>query len=342
MIKAAAVQAIPAFLDRERGVGLTIEWMEKAAAQGVELLAFPELWIPGYPFWIWLGGPFANVSMVPRYTSQALESDGPELAAIAAAARRLNLAVVLGFAEKAGASLYMAQALIGPDGSLVTRRKLKPTSAERTLFGDGDGSDLLVRRFGNVRVGALNCWEHIQPLFKQALYSMGEQIHVASWPSFCLFPGVAHAMGAEATTAINTVYALEGQCYVVASSFVMTEAIRDACKLDPIMREAIVVGGGASAIFAPDGQRLTAPIAPDAEGLVIADCDLVAITIAKSVADPSGHYGRPDVVSMTLDPTPRAVLMIEGSRRQRVFGIATDLSDSAAEPENLGNESHRS
>ena len=42
--------------------------------------------------------------------------------------------------ERDGGSLYIAQWIIGPDGETIAkRRKLKPTHAERTVFGEGDG-----------------------------------------------------------------------------------------------------------------------------------------------------------------------------------------------------------
>jgi hypothetical protein len=47
---------------------------------------------------------------------------------------------VLGFSERSGGSLYIAQAIINDHGETVaTRRKLKPTHAERTVYGEGTG-----------------------------------------------------------------------------------------------------------------------------------------------------------------------------------------------------------
>jgi nitrilase len=62
-----------------------------------------------------------------------------------AAAKRNKMFVALGLSERDGGSLYIAQWIIGPDGETVAkRRKLKPTHAERTVFGEGDGSHLAV------------------------------------------------------------------------------------------------------------------------------------------------------------------------------------------------------
>jgi aliphatic nitrilase len=55
--KAAVVQAAPVWLDLEGTVAKTITYIEEAASEGAKLIAFPETWIPGYPWHIWVGTP---------------------------------------------------------------------------------------------------------------------------------------------------------------------------------------------------------------------------------------------------------------------------------------------
>ena len=125
---------------------------------------------------------------------------------------------MIGFTEIDGGSLFMAQALFGDDGKLIyARRKLKPTHVERTLFGEGDGSDFRVADTSVGRVGGLCCWEHLQPLSKYAMYSMHEQVHVAAWPSFTVYRGGAYALGSQVNMAASQVCAVEGDCYVLAA-----------------------------------------------------------------------------------------------------------------------------
>lgn len=103
-----------------------------------------------------------------------------------------NIAVCLGFSENDNNSLYIAQAIISNDGSLVmTRRKLKPTHMERTVFGDATGNTLknVVDVEGVGKVGALACWEHAQPLLKYHTVGLGEEVHVAAWPPVHEHPG---------------------------------------------------------------------------------------------------------------------------------------------------------
>lgn len=301
-VKLAAVQAVPAFLDLAGSVEKTIALIDEAAAGGCDLIVFPEAWIPGYPFHIWLGAPAWSMRFVATYFDNSLALDSAEFAVIAAAAARNKIHVSLGFSERAGGSLYLAQALIGPDGLLISaRRKLKPTHMERTVYGDGDGSDLTVSHTTIGRIGMLNCWEHLQPLSKYALYSQNEQIHCAAWPSFCLYPDKAYALGAEVNMAASRTYAVEGQCFVVAACAVTTDAMLDMICDTPEQRALMKTGGGSAMIFGPDGRELAPWIDPSSEGLVIAEVDLAAITYAKAIADPAGHYARPDATQLLLD-----------------------------------------
>ena len=204
-LKVAAVQAAPAFLDLDKSVEKAIAFMDEAGSSGVKLIAFPETWIPGYPWWIWLGAPAWGMQFVGRYHENSVIVGGEYDEALREAARRNRLHAIAGVSEKQGGSLYMGQWHYGPDGQVISRRrKLKPTHVERTVFGESDGSHLLVRETEIGRIGALCCWEHLQPLTKYAMYSQNEQIHIASWPSFSLYNGIAYALGPELNSAARS------------------------------------------------------------------------------------------------------------------------------------------
>ena len=53
IIKAAAVQAEPVWFDLQATVDKTCKLIEEAAANGADIVAFPEVFVPGYPTWIW-------------------------------------------------------------------------------------------------------------------------------------------------------------------------------------------------------------------------------------------------------------------------------------------------
>jgi len=329
--RVAAVQAAPVFMDLDGTVKKTIELIKSAAEAGAQLVAFPECWVPGYPFYIWLGAPAWWMKFVQRYHMNAMALDSAQTDAICAAARQHRIMVALGFTERAGGSLYISQLLIGADGKLIAkRRKLKPTHMERTVFGEGSGSDLAVHETGLGRIGMLNCWEHLQPLSRYALYSMNEQVHIASWPSFALYSGMAHALGATVNNAASMMYAVEGQCYVVAPCAVIDESILGVICETEDQRQLIHAGGGFAKIYAPDGQSIGTQLAETEEGLVLADIDLDLIPLAKAVADPAGHYARPDVTRLLLN---RSAAPPVESMHSRFDDLEPDAEDDEASVE---------
>lgn len=309
-VRVAAVQAEPRWLDLAAGVEQVIEYIAKAAEGGAQLVAFSETFLPGYPWWIWLDSPLWGMRFVARYSANSMTRDGAEMKRIAAAAAEHQIHVVLGFSERDGGSLYMSQAFIDDTGRMLgVRRKLKPTHVERSVFGEGDGSDLQVHDTRLGKIGALNCWEHIQPLTKYAMYSLGEQIHIASWPTFALYRGVARALGPEVNTAASMMYAVEGQTFVVAPCAVTGVAGQEIYCDTPEKREMMQLGGGFARIYGPDGSELAEPVPETEEGILFADLDLSMIAIAKAAADPVGHYSRPDVfrLHINLEPAPRFI-----------------------------------
>lgn len=300
--KAAVVQAAPVFLNLQATVDKAIALIDEAAAKGAKLIAFPETWIPGYPFWIWLGSPAWGMQFVQRYHDNSLQSGSSQEEQLCQAAKRNKIYVVMGHSEKIGGSLYMAQWLISPEGEVLTRRrKLKPTHVERTVFGDGDGRDITVQPTEIGNIGSLCCWEHLQPLTKYAMYSMHEQVHIASWPSFSVYNNIAYALGAELNMAASQIYAAEGQCFVLAACGVVSPEMIELLVDTPDKAQFIRQGGGYSMIFAPDGSPLCKHLAENEEGILYADIDLSLISIAKSVADPVGHYARPDVTRLMFN-----------------------------------------
>jgi nitrilase len=303
--RAAAVQAAPAFLDLDAGVDKAIALIAEAAANGAKLIGFPETWLPGYPWFIWLDSPAWGLQFFQRYHDNSLQYGTPQADRLAAAAREHEITVVMGLSERQGGSLYIAQWMIGPDGETIAqRRKLKPTHGERTVYGEGDGSDLTVYDTPLGRLGGLCCWEHLQPLSKYAMYAQNEQVHVAAWPSFSVYRGGAHALGPEVNTAASRIYAVEGSCFVVAPCATVSPKMIELLCTDDTKRMLLLPGGGFAGIYAPDGQLMTEPLAEDVEGIVYADLDLGMISLAKAAADPSGHYSRPDVTRLLLNKTP--------------------------------------
>jgi len=305
-IRIAAVQAEPVWLDLAATTAKTIQIIEEAAAGGAELVAFPETWLPGYPIFLWAYPVPEQMPFIARYHANSPKVDGPEVAAISEAARRNAVTVVLGLSEKDHGSLYMSQAIIGPDGSLLQhRRKLKPTHAERTLFGEGDGSGLSVVDTTLGKLGALNCWEHLQPLVKFTMYAQHEQIHVAGWPCFGIF--AEHpSLGSEASMAVSRTYALESGAFVIVSTQIISDEGARTFLVDGAPSQIIDGGGGFARIYGPEGALRASSLDPTVESIVYSDIELADIDLAKSFADPVGHYSRPDVFAFSVDRSKRS------------------------------------
>src|SRR5258708_25073315 len=51
------------------------------------------------------------------------------------------------------------------------------------VWGPDDSAGLRCIRVHNINVGGLVCWEHWMPLTRQHMHNLGEQIHVALWPT---------------------------------------------------------------------------------------------------------------------------------------------------------------
>jgi len=336
-IKAAAVQAAPVFMNLDASIDKAVQWIDEAASNGAEVVAFPETWLPGFPWFIYLGNPAESLALFPRYHDNSMAVDSPQMRRLQNSVKRAGVTVVMGFSERDRGSRYMAQAIIGPDGGLLlARRKLKPTHIERTVFGEGDGSDLRVVDASFGRLGALNCWEHVQPLMKMAMYAQHEEVHVAAWPSLSIYRDIAYALGPEVNNAASMIYAVEGGCFVLAPCAVISQEMFDMLCDTPQKAHLLnprtdKPGGGFSMIYGPDGRALCEPLAEDQEGILYADLDPVLITLAKATADPIGHYARADAVRLVVNRTKRRVM----TEINHTAASSEAISDSSGDDDSL-------
>merc|ERR1711934_443056 len=169
--KIAAVQETPVYLDRDATVELVAEQVAKAATDGADLLVFPESFVPGYPDWVWRK-PLQDHDFYERFLDQAVDLDSDQLAPVFEAARESGTWVALGLTERShSGTLYNTVVYIDRNGDIVDRhRKLKPTSLERTVWGEGQEHLLTVVEMDGVRVGSLICWENYMPLARAAMF----------------------------------------------------------------------------------------------------------------------------------------------------------------------------
>ena len=238
------------------------------------------------------------------YTKNSLKIDSPQMQKIRDCAAENNIAVCIGFSENADNSLYISQAIIGADGSIkMARRKLKPTHMERTIFGDATGNSLnnVVDVEGLGKVGALACWEHLQPLLKYHTCLLKEEIHVAAWPPVIPYvPGKGlWSMSREGCRNLSRTYAAESQTFVLH-----TTAIIGPAAIEKMGTQGTIFGlhgGGSSAIFGPDGRQLTEDLEQTEEGILYAELNFDEVLMSKSFVDVGGHYSRPDLLWLGVD-----------------------------------------
>ncbi|KAF2796733.1 aliphatic nitrilase-like protein [Melanomma pulvis-pyrius CBS 109.77] len=166
--------------DLNATVAKGVHLIEHAASNGANLVVFPELWFPGYP-----KGMADNVTIAPwlnSYIENSLVVGSTQWNTLVGAATKNQVYVLLGFSHKDEGALYMAQALVSPDGTQFVRHKLRPSPGERGLWSDGRIEDLKVIATPYGRWGILECWEHFHPAMTFNTQAQAETLHLASWP----------------------------------------------------------------------------------------------------------------------------------------------------------------
>lgn len=315
---AAVAQLAQQFMDTRANLANAIAAIAQAARDGAEIIAFSECFLGQFPYWAlsYDAAPGNFVKVTTALYETAIRIDGDECRALAAAARRHRIHVVMGCNELSdepgSATIYNCQLLFDRDGELQGRhRKLMPTLNERMVHGMGDGRDLRVHPTSIGNVGMLICWEHHMTLVKAAMALLGEEIHVASWPGLwrpgdpargerLMEAATADSPHTNVLVAISE-YAMEtGNFVLSAGNYFPPENISAEWRaaIGPSLNADFAVGG--SAIVRPGGGFLAGPVV-GREEILMAELDFTARHIAKSTFDPVGHYSRPDVLSLMLN-----------------------------------------
>jgi nitrilase len=305
ILRVAAVQAAPVFLHRAATIAKAAGLIGEAAANGAQLVVFPESFVPAYPVWLWAGRADVEADAYARLYANAVEVPGPDTACVSEAARAAGLAVAMGITERdsthSRGTLYNTLLVFDGGGELVLHhRKLMPTYKERTVWGQGDGSSLATVALNGARVGGLICWENLMPLARQALYAQGEQIHLA--PT---------ADTGQAWQASLRHIAYEGRLFVVSSCQVLhRQDVADDPVLVGFPAQAEWLMSGGTAIVAPGGDcdYLAGPVYGE-ETILYADLDLVQVVKAKHSLDVAGHYARSDVLELQVHRSPQVPLV---------------------------------
>lgn len=317
VVRGAAVQAAPVFLDRDASVDKAIGLIEQAGAEGAQIIGFPEGFIPAHPIWFHFhpGTSREATRLSLELFKNAVEVPGPQIDALAAAARRAGAHVVIGICERLSGTfgtMYNTQVFLSPtDGYIGKHQKLVPTVGERLVHRPGGPETFGVFATPWGPISGLMCGENSNPLAIFALTAEATRVHVMAWPNH--FPTPALPMP-EISLVAARAFAQMSKAWVISASAVVDDRIRSIIpsgEEDEAFLGRADVGGG-SCIVAPDTRVVAGPAVGNEQLILYADMDFDVGVRMKLRHDLAGHYNRPDVFRLLLNRQPAPLIHTAG------------------------------
>lgn len=302
--KVAVIQAAPVLFNKDSTLEKACALIQEAGEHNAKLVLLPEAFIPAYPKGLSFGMVVGSRSpegrlLWKRYWDNAIEVPSDDMEKLGAAAQEAGTYLAIGVIERdrqhSRGTLYCTLLYFSPEGKLLGKhRKLKPTGAERLIWGEGDGSTMPVFDTEIGRIGGLICWENYMPLARMAMYSKAVEIYLA--PT---------ADSRDTWQATMRHIACEGRCFVLGcNQFIKKEMYpSDLEYLRELDDQPDIMSSGGSVIVSPFGEIMAGPLY-DKEGILYAELDMCEIVKGKVDFDVAGHYARPDVFQLVVNDKP--------------------------------------
>jgi len=314
--KAATVQTSPVFLNVEKTIEKAISFIKEASENGAQLIAFPEVFIAGYPYWNWVVTPIQGSKWYEELYKNSVKVTDTEMQPLYKAAKDYNIHIVIGINERGDSygEIYNTNLIIDCHGILIGKhRKLVPTWAEKLTWTSGDGSSLKVYDTEIGPIGTLACGENTNTLARFTLLSQGELIHVANYISLPVAP--ADYNMAEAIKIRAAAHSFEGKLFTIVSCSTISKEIMELLKPEaPQIEELFNRKSSAfSGFIGPNGAVIGEPLIDD-EGMIYAEIDLQKCIQPKQMHDILGHYNRFDIFDLRVNVAPtKKITFVNGN-----------------------------
>lgn len=305
-IKAATVQTSPVFLNVEKTIDKAISFINEAAQNGAKLIAFPEVFIAGYPYWNWIMTPVQGSKWYEELYKNSVAVTDASMQKLYKAAKDFDMHIVIGINERGESygEIYNTNLIINNHGNVIGKhRKLVPTWAEKLTWTSGDGSSLKVYDTEVGPIGTLACGENTNTLARFTLLSQGELIHIANYISLPVTPPDYDM--AEAIKIRAAAHSFEGKLFTIVSCSTISKEIMDILKPEvPNVEELLSRKSSAfSGFIGPNGAVIGKSLIDD-EGIIYAEIDLAKCIQPKQMHDILGHYNRFDIFDLRVNIAP--------------------------------------
>lgn len=316
---AATVQTSPVFLNVPATVEKAIRFIIEAHDNGATLIAFPEVFIAGYPYWNWVMTPVQGSAWYEKLYRNSVAVNDTEMQLLYQAARDYNMHIVIGINERGTSfgEIYNTNLIINNQGEIIGKhRKLVPTWAEKLTWTSGDGSSLKVYDTEVGPLGTLACGENTNTLARFTLLSQGELVHIANYISLPVAPPDYDM--AEAIKIRAAAHSFEGKLFTIVSCSTISQEIKDTLRADVPNIDALLdrKSSAFSGFIGPNGAVIGSPLIDD-EGIVYGEIDLGKCIQPKQMHDILGHYNRFDIFDLRVNVAPtRKITFVDGTENE--------------------------